>query len=218
MRVIAVPVKSLERSKSRLAAVLGPSERAALTLAMLEDVLDAALAQYGWEVWMISSDEAVLEVAARRGARPIAEESRSLLRAVRQVERDLPGRSSRLALLLGDLPFVTAEALAEALRRSASVVAVPAHSDGGTNLLLRKPPSVIPPRFGRASFAKHRWAARRARVSFDDVDIPDLAFDLDRPSDLTVVLDAPRPGRTRQVCLEMDLSGRLGAAARQASR
>jgi 2-phospho-L-lactate guanylyltransferase len=218
MRVIAVPVKSLERSKSRLAAVLGPSERAALTLAMLEDVLDAALAQYGWEVWVISSDEAVLEVAARRGASPMAEESRSLLRAVRQVERELPGRSSRLALLLGDLPFVTAEALAEALRRSASVVAVPAHSDGGTNLLLRKPPSVIPPRFGRASFAKHRWAARRARVSFDEVDIPDLSFDLDRPSDLTAVLDAPRPGRTRQVCLEMDLSGRLGAAARHASR
>jgi 2-phospho-L-lactate guanylyltransferase len=217
MRALAVPVKSLERSKSRLASVLAPTERAALTLAMLEDVLDASLAQYGWDSWVISSDEAVLEVAAHRGARPIAEDGRSLLRAVRQVEAEVRGRASRLALLLGDLPFVTPEALAQALQCRASVVAVPAHSDGGTNLLLRRPASVIPARFGRASFAKHRWAARRARVSFEEVNLPELAFDLDRPVDLAAVLHADRPGRTRQLCLEIDLPGRLGAQARRAS-
>ena len=41
--MIAVPVKSLSRAKTRLSRVLTPLERAALTLAMLEDVLDAAL-------------------------------------------------------------------------------------------------------------------------------------------------------------------------------
>jgi 2-phospho-L-lactate guanylyltransferase len=176
---------------------------------MLADVLEASLEQSGWEVWVVSSDEAVLEVAARAGARPVVEEGRSLLRAVRQVEGEVQGRNSRLAVLLGDLPFATPEALAEALQRTAAVVAVPAHSDGGTNLLVRHPPAIIPARFGGASFAKHRWAARRARVSFEEVDEAGLAFDLDRPADLDAVLATDHTGRTRQVCLELDLPRRL---------
>ena len=53
MRVIAVPVKSLSKAKSRLAPILSPLERGAVTLAMLEDVLDATLAVPGWETWVV---------------------------------------------------------------------------------------------------------------------------------------------------------------------
>src|SRR6266571_6769070 len=112
MRVLAVPVKRLERSKSRLSSLLTPVERAVLTLAMLEDVLDAALDQPGWEVWLVSKDEAALEVGARRGARPFVEAGSSLLSAVRQVEAEVPGTTSSLAVLLADLPLITTSALA----------------------------------------------------------------------------------------------------------
>ncbi|HEX9236549.1 MAG TPA: 2-phospho-L-lactate guanylyltransferase, partial [Actinomycetota bacterium] len=67
MQVIAVPVKALERAKTRLAPVLSPAERAALTTAMLEDVLDASLAVPGWETWVISPPGPVLNLAAKRG-------------------------------------------------------------------------------------------------------------------------------------------------------
>src|SRR5688500_476739 len=110
MRVIVVPVKSLERAKSRLSQVLRPLDRAALTLAMLEDVLAACLAQPGWQTWVISPDEAVLEVSARRRARPVAEEEPGLLAAVRQVEERAHGADA-LAVVLGDLPLLTAPAL-----------------------------------------------------------------------------------------------------------
>src|ERR687891_233582 len=113
MRVIAVPVKPLERAKGRLAAVLEPLERAALTLAMLEDVLDACLAVPGWQTWVVSPDEAVLEVSGRR-ARPIAEEDPGLLAAIRQVEEEAAG-ADVLAVVLGDLPLLTAPALELAL-------------------------------------------------------------------------------------------------------
>ena len=209
MRVLAVPVKAVERAKSRLAPVLTMAERAALTLIMLEDVLDACLAQETWEVWVVSRDEAVLESAARRGARPLIEEARSLQEAVRQVEGEVPGRTSELAVVLADLPFITAEALATALGRRAPVVGAPADSDGGTNLLVRRPASTIRARFGRASFAKHRWAARRAGVEFAEVHLPELGFDLDRPADLARVLASERPTRTRGACLEMRLPERL---------
>lgn len=211
MHVLAVPVKPLERAKGRLSPVLSPAERAGLSLVMFEDVLDACLAQEGWETWVVSHDEAILEIAVGRGARAIVEKGTSLRDAVRQAESELAGPSSALGIVLADLPLITAEAVSEALTsgRPAPVVAAPAASDGGTNLLLRRPPSVISARFGRSSFAKHRWAARRARVDFEEVRLPELAFDLDRPDDLARVVAEGRGRRTRSACLEMGVPERL---------
>ena len=86
MRAIVLPVKSLDDTKARLSPVLGPAERAALTLAMLEDVLDASLAVPGWETWVLSPDETVLEVAATRGAITLVEDEPPLGQAIRQAE------------------------------------------------------------------------------------------------------------------------------------
>lgn len=207
MQVVAVPVKSPELSKSRLAPLLSPAERAALTLAMLADVLEVALAVPGWQTWVVSSGPA-LRLAAGRGARPIPERGRSLIEAVRQAE-SLLGGEDELAILLGDLPLITAAALGAALRAPGAVVAAPAASDGGTNLLLRRPPAVIPARFGVASFARHRWEAVRIGEAVQVVPGAALGFDLDRPEDLARFLDAPRPGRTLSACLEMGLPARL---------
>jgi len=213
MQVLAVPVKSLDRTKSRLANTLSLPERATLTLAMAEDVLDACAAQPSWDTWVISRDEAVLEVAARHGARPVAEAGRSLNEAVRQVESLVRGRTSTLAVLLADLPLITPTALAIALASDERVTVAPAASDGGTNLLVRRPPSVIPPRFGPSSLARHRWAARRARVAFGEARSAELAFDLDRPADLTRVIEESRAGRTLTACLELGLPDRLRSRA-----
>ena len=209
MRVLAVPVKSLERAKSRLSPLLSPIERAALTLAMLEDVLDAALAQEGWQAWVVSSDEAVLEVAARRGATPFPERAGSLLAALREVQARVKGPTSELAVLLADVPLLSAPTLAAALGIDAPVVAAPAGSDGGTNLLVRWPPDAIPARFGPNSFGRHRWAARRARLRFEEILHPELAFDLDRVEDLSTVMTAAKRGRTFAVCHELGLAARL---------
>jgi 2-phospho-L-lactate guanylyltransferase len=209
MQVLAVPIKSLEQSKGRLAGTLSPAERAVLTMALLQDVLDACFGQPEWEVAVVSRDQAVLEVAARRGASPVAEAGGSLLEAVRQVEATTRGRSSELAVLLGDLPYLTAEELRRALAMPGEVVAAPALSDGGTNLLLRRPPSVIPARFGRSSFAKHRWAARRGGLKLVEARGPGLERDLDRPADLAALLASGHRGRARTACLEMGLAARL---------
>jgi 2-phospho-L-lactate/phosphoenolpyruvate guanylyltransferase len=209
VRVVAVPVKPLERAKRRLAGVLSPAERAVLVLAMLEDVLDACLAQPGWTAWVVSGDEAALEVAARRGARAVLEEGSTLLQACRQLEAEAGGPAGELAVVLGDLPYLSSRELREALAVDSPVVAAPAASDGGTNLLVRRPPTVIPARFGRASFAKHRWAARRSRVELREVRGPGLERDLDRPQDVVRLIESRHPGRSRDACLEMGLAERL---------
>jgi 2-phospho-L-lactate guanylyltransferase len=208
MRVIAVPVKSLERAKGRLSGVMAPLERAALTLAMLEDVLDACMAQAGWQTWVVSPDEAVLEVSARRRARPLPEEDPGLLAALHQVEEEVAGADA-LAVVLGDLPLLNAEALAGLLRTLGPVVAAPSDSDGGTNVLLRRPPLMIPARFGTDSFRKHREAADFRDLPFAVVRAPELAFDLDRPEDVPVLISSPGRSRTQAACLEMGLADRL---------
>ena len=210
MRVVAVPVKSLDRTKTRLASVLSTHERGQLALAMLTDVLDASRPQSGWDVWVISGQDEVLQLASQSGARPVREAGTTLGQAVRQVEVQARDENcTELAVILADLPLATADDVAEVLRAPASVVAAPAGSDGGTNALVRRPPSSIPARFGRSSFTKHRAEAYRRGLTFESIESSGLGFDLDRPADLAVVLEAERDSRTRAVCLRMGLADRL---------
>src|SRR4029450_9394388 len=122
MRIVAVPVKSLSRAKTRLSPALTGLERGALTLALLEAVLDAALSVPGWETWVISPDEVALEVAAGRGARPIPEAKPPLANAIRQVEAKAKEEGANaLAVLPADVPLVTVDTLHEALRTRGAV-------------------------------------------------------------------------------------------------
>ncbi|HEV2952204.1 MAG TPA: 2-phospho-L-lactate guanylyltransferase, partial [Actinomycetota bacterium] len=107
MRAIALPVKSLSHAKSRLSSLLAPLERGALALAMFEDVLDATLALDGWETWVVSADEGVLEIALGRGARAIQELRPTLRSATHQIEAEAAAQSTEaLAILLADTPLV----------------------------------------------------------------------------------------------------------------
>lgn len=214
MRIVAIPVKSLSRAKSRLAAVLSPLERGALTLAMLEDLLDAALPLGGWETWVVSPDEVVLEIAARRGAKPVAELKGPLAGAIRQVEvLAKEQEADALAVLPGDLPLLTGETLQEALRTLGAVVLSASTDGAGTSLLLRRPPRAIPARFGRDSFRKHLELAAERELPVSVLDRRELSFDLDRPGDILTLLEDGRRGRTREVCLQMDLDERLRSIA-----
>jgi 2-phospho-L-lactate guanylyltransferase len=210
VRVIAVPVKSLAEAKSRLGPALTTLERAALTLAMLEDVLDASLAVAGWSTWVVSPDEAVLEVASRRGALAMAEDKPPLSSAIRQVELDASeGGVDTLAVLLGDTALVTTAALTRALHTLGRVVVAPDAAESGTNLLVRRPPRAIPARFGPDSYRKHLESAETKGMPAAVVALPELAFDLDAPGDILTLLQTRREGRTREVCLDMDLRSRI---------
>jgi len=214
VRIVAVPVKSLSRAKTRLSADLSALERGALSLAMLEDVLDAAQAVPGWETWVVSPDEVALEIAARRGVRPVPEARPPLANAIRQVEA-LAGseEATALAIVPADLPLVTDETLGEALRTLGAVVLASSADGTGTSLLLRRPPRAIPARFGPDSFRRHLELAAERGLPVSVVERRELSFDVDRPGDILTLLADGRQGRTREVCLEMDLDARLRVRA-----
>lgn len=212
MRALALPVKSLGHAKSRLAPLLTPLERGALTLAMYEDVLDVTLALDGWQTWVVSPDEGVLEIALRRGAHAITEERPSLRAAVRQLEAEATARViEAFAILPADTPLLSLEALTAAVHTLGPVVIAPSADERGTNLLLRRPPEAIPSRFGPDSFRRHLETAAERDLPTAVVERAELAFDLDEPNDILTLMEARRPGRTLDVCRDMDLAGRLAA-------
>jgi len=214
VRVIVLPVKSLSESKTRLAPVLTPLERGALTLAMLEDVLDVTLTMPGWDTWVVSPDEAVLEVSRRRGADTLVEAEPSLAEAIRQADVEAIGRGADAsAVLLPDTPLVTPVALTRALHALGPVVVAPSMDGRGTNLLVRRPPAAMPARFGPDSYRLHLEAAAQRDLPIAIIEQPELAFDVDAPDDILTVLQSPRPTRTQDVLRELRVDERMSARA-----
>ena len=67
MLLLAVPVKDLVNAKQRLIPALSPTERRELARAMLEDVLDAAVAALPGAVLVVTTDPEVQAVARAAG-------------------------------------------------------------------------------------------------------------------------------------------------------
>jgi 2-phospho-L-lactate guanylyltransferase len=161
---------------------------------------------------VVSPDEVALEIAAGRGARPIPEAKPPLANAIRQVEtKAKEDGATALAVLPADVPLVTVDTLHEALRTLGAVVLARSADASGTSLLLRRPPRAIPARFGPDSFRRHVELAEARGLPVSIVERRELSFDVDRPDDILTLLADGRRGRTREVCLQMDLGARLRA-------
>jgi len=119
--------------------------------------------------------------------------------------------ANALAVLPADVPLVTVDTLHEALRTLGAVVLARSADGSGTSLLLRRPPRAIPARFGPDSFRRHVELAEARGLPVSVVERRELSFDVDRPDDILTLLADGRRGRTREVCLQMDLGARLRA-------
>jgi 2-phospho-L-lactate guanylyltransferase len=182
-----VPVKDLQGTKSRLSPILNPGARAGLTLYMMGRVVAAIRSSGVEDVCVVSPDPIVLNEAQRRGATPLAQESRGLNPALEEGRRRaLESGASTLLVLPADLPLLEAEDVRAVLRVSEgqAVVICPDGARSGTNALLTRPPDALSFAFGPDSFEAHLEAARQRGLDFRVCERPHLAFDLDTVGDL----------------------------------
>jgi 2-phospho-L-lactate guanylyltransferase len=186
-----VPVKSLDRGKSRLSTRLTPSERQSLSQAMLRDVLTAvsdAPSLMGGVV--ICADPTIRTLAEELGARAIAEAAGvdDLNSALRQGLDHLANIGAEAALILpADVPLVDAAALEQLIAgssRAPGITICPSLDGGGTNALLLRPLTAISLSYGPGSYQKHVQEARSAGLSVSVNQHPSLALDIDEPRDL----------------------------------
>lgn len=180
MQFALIPVKELSQAKARLAPALDAAGRRELTVAMLRDVLAAALACPVLDkVAVVTRDADVLTLAKDAGAEGLPEPG-GLNEALTSAGEALAQRGvDRLLVLAADLPLVATDDIATVAQADADVVIVPS-MDGGTNALAL-PPSGIAFRFGPDSARRHLAAAAVADLRSLTLDLPAISFDVDTP-------------------------------------
>ena len=177
---VLVPLKGLGRAKSRLAETLTAAERAALMLRLLERVVEAIREAGIDRITLVTSEPLAHGIAAtwHDGDLPW---NKALATAIADVVVE-----EVVAVISADLPFLQpgdVTALIEATPGRG--VAVGRAFDGGTNAVSMRPPGVLPTRFGEPrSAALHAASARARGLECVLLDLPGLAFDVDRPADL----------------------------------
>ena len=210
---VLIPVKPLATAKTRLAEVLTPSERRALVLAMLDDVLDTLAGVSGFAgVALVGGDAELARHLAGRGLRLLVEPEPDLNAALRAARVELVAAGAeRLLILPADIPALDRAAV-EALLASAgapAVALVAASADGGTNALLLAPPGLLEPAFGPGSCACYRQAAAALGVVPRLLELPQVALDIDRPADLRALESLAGAPRTRALLRRLDIRARL---------
>ncbi len=185
-----VPVKRLTAAKSRLADALDATDRSALMLAMLADVLMNLRRSRGvGRVVVVTDDREVRHRAIAEGAEVVADHdsgshSAAALRGIAAVAAP----TDRVLLAPGDCPLVRVEELDELLLEpQPSVVVVPDRHGAGTNALLLDPPDAIDPSFGAGSRDRHLALAASAGLEGAVRVLPSLALDIDTPDDLATL-------------------------------
>jgi 2-phospho-L-lactate guanylyltransferase len=202
--LLAVPVKDLVNAKQRLIPALSPPQRRELARAMLEDVLEAAVAALPGSVVVVTTDPEVQAVTRAAGALCLTESAnRGHTAAVAFAQREAVARGmARFLTLPGDVPCVTAEEitlLCAALEETPGVVFVPSRSGHGTNAALLAPPDAIPLTFGEPSFDNHLKTARTAGLAPRVLGLPGIGLDVDAPDDLPVLLERGQATRSARV-------------------
>ena len=181
-----IPCKPYHQAKTRLADRLSEEQRIRLSRWLLRRTLRLVRRHLPCVV-VVSRDPQVLKDAARYGGLALQEEGDALNAALIQASQFLLARGAAGTLILPtDLPWLR-DADVGALLRAAvgtpAVVIAPCQRGSGTNALLMRPPLVIPPCFGAASFARHLAEAQTRGIQAAIVRTPTLAFDLDTPQD-----------------------------------
>jgi 2-phospho-L-lactate guanylyltransferase len=188
-----VPVKPLQRGKSRLAEVLTQEERLDLNRRLLAHTLDTLTAIPDIEhVLVISRDQAALALAREYGARTVQEHGAPQLNiALTRATIVAQTYATRGVLILpADLPLITPEDIQSLLAHAVDppvVVISPDRRRQGTNALLVCPAGLIEYEFGPGSFQRHCTRAHQAGAHLEICELPSLALDMDLPEDLELV-------------------------------
>ncbi len=193
---VVIPIKGLERAKSRLAGRLTREERCALVLQLLDHVLGVVGAWTAVEhVVVVTPDPSVRARAEAVGAVAIDEVAEAGQNAALEHARAMARRWGPRAMLVlsGDLPLLGAqdlEAIGRLGAKEGSIVLAPDRHGVGTNALLLHPPDLIPFRFGPDSFHQHLREAVARHLLVQVYRGVGTALDLDLPEDLDLIVNS----------------------------
>jgi len=195
---LVIPVKPAVGAKQRLAAELPGAARQLVSRALAARMIRCAAESWDpSQVIVVSDDPDIVQLCARLGLTTLADDGGGQSHAVRVGQGWCLERGARtLATVAADLPLVEPAVLrhlhqaAEALPAK-SLRVIPDRAGSGSNGILVNPASADPFAFGPDSLRLHRLAAERLGLGFGLLELPHLAWDVDRPEDLVPLPPGP---------------------------
>lgn len=185
-----VPVKPLSRAKSRLADVMISEAREELATRLLKRTTRLLLSLSVVQgVLVISRDSKALAMVRDLGAQTVQESGTPELNsALLRATQILKAWGANATLIVpADIPLLERddiEAMVNLSRYHEAVVLAPDRHEQGTNLMLVRPPGLIPYVYGEHSFAKHQQLALDVGAQVQVYRSERAALDLDTADDL----------------------------------
>jgi 2-phospho-L-lactate guanylyltransferase len=191
-----VALKSPAEAKSRLRPYCADEERRSLYFLMARRALLAlkAVPAIDKVLAVTASDEVERFVKDLGGSvvrqpQDLGTQS-AFAHALDSVMSDQAPPPTRVLMISGDLPLITAAAISELLERchkQPGVTIIPDQRRQGTNGLVCSPPNAVEPCFGEDSLRRH-WAAACARGhQVQIIESPALSLDIDDHEDLVLL-------------------------------
>lgn len=190
-----VPIKRFENAKTRLSSILDTDDRIRLSLLMLEDTLQILSAVHSLsQLITVSADKRVGEIAVKYGANFLLEEKeRGVNSAVALADSYCMKKAADATMVIPhDLPLLDSTDISKACElaenESRCIVICPSLRYDGTNMLLRKPPSVIATFYDADSYNMHVKAAIRLGIPVKRLLSKGLVHDIDTPEDALEIM------------------------------
>jgi 2-phospho-L-lactate guanylyltransferase len=188
-----VPIKPLNRAKSRLAGVLSPEQRERLALGMLLHNLHV-LGQTSLIAGTLVISRDMKALAAAREVPNVQtlqetgtpELNNALQRACRML---ISWDAAATLILPADIPLVCredVESMVELGRYANTIVIAPDRRRDGTNAIFTRPPDLIDFGFGSGSFDRHIKSAHLVGADVRTYNSTRLELDIDAPEDLAL--------------------------------
>jgi 2-phospho-L-lactate guanylyltransferase len=185
-----VPIKRFENAKTRLSSILDRDDRIRLSVLMLEDTLQTLSVVHRLsQVIIVSADKSVEEIAAKYRARFLLEEKESGVNSAVALANSYCMKEAADATMVipYDLPLLDSTDISKvcqlAENESRCIVICPSIRYDGTNILLRKPPSIICTSYDADSYNMHVKAAVQVGIPIKHLFSKALMHDIDTPED-----------------------------------
>jgi 2-phospho-L-lactate/phosphoenolpyruvate guanylyltransferase len=185
-----VPVKRFENAKTRLSSILHLDDRIRLSSLMLEDTVKILSSVPSLtQVLIVSPDKRAEELATKHGVNFLREEKeKGVNSAVALADSYCIKKAADATVVIPqDLPLLDAFEVSRACElaenESKCIVICPSLRYDGTNMLLRKPPSVIDTFYDTDSYNMHVKAAIKLGIPIKRLFSKTVMYDIDTPED-----------------------------------
>src|SRR5215204_1994307 len=190
-----VPVKRFENAKTRLSPILDMDDRILLSSLMLEDTVKTLSSVRSLtQVVIVSADKRAEEMAAKHGVNFLWEEKEKGVNAAVALAESYCIREAAEATVVipQDLPLLDAIEVSTACQlaenQSKCIVICPSLRYDGTNMLLRKPPSVIATFYDTDSYNMHVKAALKLGIPVKRLFSKSIMYDIYNLKDVQQII------------------------------